>query len=92
MSNQEPLKNSSKDYLHATIKGGLSAIPFVGGVVSEFFGITVASPLQKRHENWLRSLYEEIDYLKEQNFEYNIKNFKKTKISFLLLLVLHNMQ
>jgi len=79
MSNQELPQNSSKDYLHATIKGSLSVIPFVGGIVSEFFGLAVVSPLQKRHENWLKSLYEEIDYLKEQNVEYNIENLQKNE-------------
>lgn len=79
MSNQELPQNTNTDYLHATIKGGLSAIPFVGGIVSEFFGLAVVSPLQKRHEIWLRSLYDEIDHLKEQNVEYNIENLQKNE-------------
>jgi hypothetical protein len=79
MTNQELPKNTNKDYLHASIKGGLSEIPFIGGIISEFFGLAVVSPVQKRHEIWLKSLYEEIDILKEHKEEYTIESLQKNE-------------
>ena len=79
MSKKELPQSTGRDYLHATIKGGLSAIPFVGGIVSEFFSLAVVSPLQARHERWLRNLYDEIDNLKEENVEYNLENLQKNE-------------
>lgn len=71
-------KPSKNDYLHSTLKGAISTIPILGGVLSEFFGLTIISPLQKRQEAWLNSLHEDINILKrdKQNDYYpdNLKN------------------
>ena len=50
MSVNDELKNTKGDYLHATIKSTIAAIPVVGGVLSEMFGTVVTAPAEKRKE------------------------------------------
>lgn len=68
-------KNSSKDYLHATVKGAFAAIPFAGGIVSELFGIAITSPVEKRKENILIMIDERLNQI-----ESKVNGFKIEKL------------
>ena len=73
MSKEKPTTN---DYLLAGLKGGISAIPFAGGVINEFLNLTIKSPLEKRQKEWLESLYLEIEKLKEKQKEFESDKLK----------------
>jgi hypothetical protein len=51
-------KQTAADLVHAITKGGLSAIPYAGGVAAELFGFVLASPLEKRKAKWMESVAE----------------------------------
>ncbi|NVO65827.1 hypothetical protein [Methanofollis tationis] len=59
------LKLSSGDYVHKGVKVALSAIPFVGSPISEFFSVVIAPPLEKRRTEWLIEIYQRLQYLEE---------------------------
>jgi hypothetical protein len=37
-----------KDIAHSLVKGGLGAIPVIGSLAAEVFGLVVTPPLEKR--------------------------------------------
>lgn len=51
-------KRGSGDYAHMIVKAGLSAIPIVGGPAAELFNVIIVPPLERRREEWLRSIAE----------------------------------
>jgi len=46
-------KATSGDALHATVRAGLSAIPFAGGAAVELFQAVVQPPIEKRRQKWM---------------------------------------
>ena len=56
-----PPKSTTGDVLHAVVKGGLSGIPFAGGLAAEFFGLVLAPPLSKRRDEWMESVAKRLD-------------------------------
>jgi len=69
-------KPTTNDYLIAGLKGGVSAIPLVGGAITEFMNLTIQTPLEKRRKEWIESLYEEIQTLKDK-----LEKFKSDQLS-----------
>ena len=61
-----PDQATPSDYLHAVVKGGLSAIPYVGGTASELFALVLAPPLAERRDIWLQQLAEDFDALQRK--------------------------
>jgi hypothetical protein len=61
-----PDEPGSGDYLHAITKGSLSAVPIIGGVVSELFTLVLAPTLSERRDIWLQQLAEDLDALKRK--------------------------
>ncbi|MCY9593963.1 hypothetical protein PC41400_14770 [Paenibacillus chitinolyticus] len=77
MSIDDNFKNTKGDIVHATIKSTISAIPAVGGFLSEYFGLVVTSPAEKRKENILVMLDQRLNELnnKIETFDiYSLSN------------------
>jgi hypothetical protein len=74
--NYEKPEGNAKDAAHLIIKAGLSAVPFVGGPLAEFFAAIINPPLQKRREKWVESIAEGLQMLQEK-----MENFKLESLS-----------
>lgn len=44
------------DHAHSGAKGALSLVPVIGGALSTLFETVISSPIDKRKEEWLKSL------------------------------------
>ena len=53
------------DAIHALVKGGISGIPFAGGIGAEFFELIVKPPLLKKQERWMAEITDGIFHLTE---------------------------
>ena len=51
-ANLIPPKRGTSDVIHAIIRAGISAVPYVGGSGKELFALIVGPPLEKRREKW----------------------------------------
>lgn len=72
MTNQQNTKiptQSRGDAAHALAKAVLSAIPAVGGPAVELFQHIVQPPLEKRREQWMRSVGEKLTELQEKGLD-----------------------
>ncbi len=61
MDNQEKYDSPKKnfgDIVHTGIRAVLSSVPFVGAPAIELFAFLVAPPLEKRRDEWIRSIAE----------------------------------
>jgi hypothetical protein len=58
-------KENASDVVHSLTKGALGALPIVGGLASEIFGLVVTPSLEKRRVEWLNNLASELEKLKE---------------------------
>jgi hypothetical protein len=47
-----PSELTLEDHRFALIKGGISALPFVGGVLAEEMGLLLITPLTRRRDEW----------------------------------------
>jgi len=56
----------SGDYVHATVKAVLSAIPVGGGLVTELLELIIQPPLCKRRDVWLAGVHERLKALEAQ--------------------------
>jgi hypothetical protein len=63
---KNPLPSSSQELTQAAIKGAVSAIPVVGGLIAEL-GSCLASPLEKRKRAWCEEVEEALKELAEQH-------------------------
>lgn len=59
------LPTPSEELAQAAIKGVVSAIPVVGGLIAEL-GMALASPLEKRKQAWCRELENALQVLTER--------------------------
>jgi hypothetical protein len=51
------------DLVYAALKGGLSAVPLVGGNLAEFMQVFFASPIEKRREEWMKQVAHALTHL-----------------------------
>lgn len=63
--NTPPLDDPKYKAALAVVKGALSAIPIVGGVVSEVVGLFI-NPLERRRDAWLKDVAETIVDIQEK--------------------------
>jgi hypothetical protein len=54
----EPPDRSAGDLVHAGVKAALGSIPLLGAAAAELFALVVAPPLEKRRNEWMRSVGE----------------------------------
>ena len=69
---QDKMKNAIKperrlgDALHTIIRTGISAVPLVGGPAVELFNTVISPPLNKRRDEWLESIADELNRIEEK--------------------------
>lgn len=61
----DPPKPSGGDVAHSLVRGGLSSIPYGGGVVGETFNMLVTPPLEKRRRRWEEQMVQVVKVLAE---------------------------
>ena len=66
MSDLTPPKDAGGDWVHATVKGALGAIPLAGGLAAELFGMIVAPPIAKRRNQWMEDVAQRIKYFEDK--------------------------
>ena len=76
---REDLAPSYGDYAHAGVKAGFSFVPVKGDPISEFFSMVIAPPLEKRRDEWLISIYNELQTLKTDVYEIKIETLKNNE-------------
>lgn len=57
---------TSKDIVHSLVKGGLGAIPVIGSLAAEVFGLVVTPPLDKRRAEWMNEVAQKLKDLEER--------------------------
>lgn len=67
-------KTEKSDIAHAVVKGALGAIPYAGGLASEFFALLIKPPVTKRLETWIESLSQELSRLSEKVEEFQVES------------------
>jgi hypothetical protein len=56
-------KITRKDVSHSIVKGGLGAIPIIGSLAAEIFGLVVTPPLERRRAEWMNDVSEKLKEL-----------------------------
>lgn len=75
MDENPPAKQHFDGFAHTTAKALLSLIPVVGGTAAEYFAFFIASPVEKRRDQWLESVLHGLAELEER-----FKEFETGKI------------
>ncbi len=65
------LTPSSRDWLYALFKGGLSAIPGAGGLAAEFFSLIVKPPVLKKQDRLITEILAELEQLRGQYLSFD---------------------
>lgn len=73
---EEKPEVSAADVAHAVVKGAVSAVPVVGGVLSETLSLIFSPPLEKRREKWIETLADAIEEIKRR-----LDDFSPEKLS-----------
>ena len=85
MDELEIPEENNKDKLYNLVRGGLGAIPFVGSIASETFGLILAAPISKRRNMWMEAVVEKLSEIEnEQSGFINTLKENDEFISFLL--------
>lgn len=75
--NNMETSNKVKDISYALIKGGVSSIPFVGGTAAELLSLAIASPMEKRRDEWVESVSIKISQLESNNSRFSVTELSK---------------
>jgi len=70
---QLPANSKSMEISVAVSKGAVSAIPLVGGAISEFIATAVGLPLSKRRDEWFEDLESRLRELEQQIGGFSLK-------------------
>jgi hypothetical protein len=65
-------QEKSKTIVHSLVKGGLGAIPIIGSLAVEVFGLLVTPPLEKRRAEWMNEIAQkliDLEIKQQINFE-----------------------
>jgi hypothetical protein len=63
---KEPNGTTGKDIAHSLAKGALGAIPVIGSLAAEVFGLIVTPPLDKRRAEWMNEVAEKLKELEDR--------------------------
>jgi len=58
-------KKTKGDVAHSLTKGGLGAIPIIGSLATEIFGLIVTPPVEKRRAEWMNEIADKLKFLEE---------------------------
>ena len=61
-----PPQSSAGDLAHAGLKAGLSTLPVLGGAIAELIDQVLKAPMERRGEQWMRSVAEAIAELRDR--------------------------
>ena len=67
-------KVTKEDIAYATKKGLLASIPYVGGMASEFYSVSISSPIEKRRDEWINSIAKQVEEISNQLTEINFES------------------
>lgn len=70
-----PSELTLEDHRLALIKGGLAALPLVGGALAEEMGLLLITPLTRRRDEWWEDVARRVLYL-----EHKVQGFKFEKL------------
>ena len=59
--NRRVPRRTRADAVHAGIRGGLQAIPIVGGLAAEVFQALIAPPLERRRDEWMAQIAQDLE-------------------------------
>ena len=59
-------QKDSKDVCFSILKAAINAVPYVGGPATEVMSMFLSSPLEKRRENWLNKVANDLEKLLEK--------------------------
>ncbi len=79
-SEYEVPKKTKGDVGHPLAKAGLSAIPIIGGSAAELFGSLIVPPLEKRRDEWIKSIADGLTDLEEKVEGFEIGKLKDNPI------------
>lgn len=57
---------NKKDIAYATKKGLIASIPTIGGVASELFSLAISSPMEKRRDEWINVIAQQVEEISKQ--------------------------
>ncbi|WP_236979957.1 hypothetical protein [Membranihabitans maritimus] len=72
-------KTNKKDIAHSLAKGGLGAIPVIGSLASEIFGLVLTPPLERRRAEWMDEIAEKLKEL-ESKREIDLDELKENEL------------
>jgi len=72
----EPPQSNTHDVAYAILKGVIATVPAIGGVGAEVFNLIITPPLEKRRDEWIQTLVENLVQLQNQ-----VDGFKLEELS-----------
>ena len=60
------LETTGKDIAHSLAKGTIGAIPIIGSLAAEIFGLVVTPPLDKRRAEWMNDVAQKLKELENK--------------------------
>ena len=73
-------KTEAKDYAYAILKGGIASIPVAGDVAAELLTLIVASPLDRRKDEWIDSIAQGLVDLQEQIDGFRLEDLAEKEV------------
>lgn len=70
------LKSSKGDYALSVGKALVGSVPGIGSAASELLSLVIAQPVNKRRDEWIIRLYEDLKELEGRIDEFRIENLK----------------
>lgn len=68
------------DVAHTGCKAGLALIPVVGGAVAEVFAAVITPPIEKRRDEWMKSIVDKLRELENKIEDFNIDELPQNEL------------
>lgn len=68
-----------KDYAYAVFKGAIGAVPLAGDVLGEVFALIVAPPIEKRRDEWILSIAQDLLNLRSQIEDFDLEDLSNNE-------------
>lgn len=75
----QPPKQDKKDAVYAAVRAGLSSIPTFGSAAAELFQYVLASPLERRRDEWMEQVGEALREL-EANRDVDLEDLQTNDV------------
>lgn len=79
-SNLKVPEKDASDLIHTMAKAGISAIPLMGGSISEIFSFLITPSIQKRQEKWMQLVVEGLQRLEQEIDSFDIENLQDNEV------------